>query len=65
MQTYKYISTNEFVENEFRGFFFKIREIGKLVLQPFSLETSRSFKNGEKKLRPSPHSTNSPQSTYL
>ena len=50
MQTYKYISTNELGEHEFRGFFFKIREIGKFALQPFSIETRRSFKKGEKKL---------------
>ncbi len=37
MQTYKYISTNHIVENSFRGFFFKIREIEKLVFQPFSI----------------------------
>ena len=65
MQTYKYIFTNEFVENEYRGFFFKIREIGKFALQPFSIATSRSFKKGENKLRPSPLSPNSPKSTYL
>jgi hypothetical protein len=35
MQAYKYISTNEFVENEFRGFFCKIREIGKFGLNPY------------------------------